>query len=87
MIGEQFSIQELIDKGIIVAHKDGNYGSNYPKKSEFDDHGVLFLTAKNLDDSGNIDFSSAQRLNEEKAKKLTFGYIKSGDVLYLTMPP
>ena len=75
------TIQELIDAGIITAHKDGNYGSMYPRQSEFGDTGVLFLTAKLVSDQGSIDFKNAPRLNSEKAEKLTFGYIESKDVL------
>lgn len=75
------TIQELIDEGIITAHKDGNYGSMYPRQSEFGDTGILFLTAKLISDQGFIDFRSAPRLSYEKAKKLTFGYIESRDVL------
>lgn len=75
------SIQSLIDDGVITAHKDGNYGAMYPRKSEFSDAGILFLTAKLVSDSGIIDFSSAPRLNYEKASSLPFGYIESEDVL------
>ena len=64
------TIQELIDDGIIAAHKDGNYGSMYPRQSEFGDTGVLFLTAKLVSDQGFIDFENAPRLNNEKAEKL-----------------
>ncbi|MEY4587942.1 MAG: hypothetical protein RL497_18 [Pseudomonadota bacterium] len=75
------TIGQLIKDGVIVAHKDGNHGSNYPRANEFGDTGVPFLSAKLLDDSGNIDFRCAPRLNIEKAKKITFGYIETDDVL------
>ena len=76
------SIEKLIEDGTITAHKDGNYGSNYPRKNEFGLDGVPLLTAKALNDSGgHIDFESAPRLNIEKANKLTYGFIESGDVL------
>ena len=75
------TIQSLIDDGVITAHKDGNYGSNYPRTDEFGDDGVPLLTAKLLDDGGRIDFASAPRLATEKANKLTYGFIESNDVL------
>lgn len=76
------SIGALIEGGTILAHKDGNYGSNYPRTNEFGPSGVPLLTAKALDDvGGRIDFDSAPRLNVEKAYKLTYGFIETGDVL------
>lgn len=75
------TIGQLIQDGVIIVHKDGNHGSNYPRANEFGENGVPFLSAKLLDDSGNIDFRGALRLNIEKAKKITFGYIETDDVL------
>ncbi|PKG36814.1 restriction endonuclease subunit S [Psychrobacter sp. Sarcosine-3u-12] len=75
------TIGELIESGVIVAHKDGNHGSNYPRSNEFGDEGVPFLTAKLVSDSGRIDFDNAPRLNLEKANKIKFGYVEEGDVL------
>lgn len=75
------AIQQLLDDGVIVAHKDGNYGSSYPRANEFGDTGVPFLTAKLLDDAGHIDFSSAPRLSQEKANQLAYGFIQANDVL------
>ena len=75
------TIESLIHQGAIIAHKDGNYGSYYPRTSEFSDKGVLFLTAKNVSDSGSIDFANVARLAEEKADTLTFGFVEANDVL------
>jgi len=75
------TIGELIDQGIIVAHKDGNYGSLYPRTTDFGETGTIFLTAKNVGDDGRIDFASAQRLNDDKASAFKFGWIKNNDVL------
>lgn len=58
------SIGELIREGTITVHKDGNHGSKYPRTSEFGTAGVPFLTAKLIDDSGNIDLHSAPHLKE-----------------------
>src|SRR6266480_6097243 len=63
------TIEELIASGAIVAHKDGNYGSNYPRVEEFGLDGVPFLTAKSLRD-GYVDIASAPRLADARADEL-----------------
>ena len=78
---QRVTIQSLIDNGTILAHKDGNYGSSYPRTSEFGEEGVPFLTAKVISDAGRIDFAEAPRLAEDKADQFTYGFIESGDVL------
>ena len=52
------TIEELIASGAIVEHKDGNYGSNYPRVEEFGAQGVPFLTAKSLR-GGYVDIAGA----------------------------
>ena len=82
MAGEdrRVSIEELIASGAIVAHKDGNYGSSYPRVEEFGTEGVPFLTAKSLRD-GYVDISGAPRLGDARADQLTFGFVQTDDVL------
>ena len=80
-IASRRSIQSLIDDGTICRHKDGNYGSSYPRTSEFGAVGVPLLTAKFVDDGGRIDIASAARLNRKKAETLTYGFIEADDVL------
>jgi len=77
----KISIGELIDKKHIIIHKDGNFGSDYPRKSDFSEEGVLFLGANLIDDNGFIDYEKAPKLNYEKAKKLKFGWVINNDVL------
>ena len=74
------TIESLIEAGIIVAHKDGNYGSNYPRAEEFGDEGVPFLTAKSLRE-GFVDIAGAPRLGEGRANDLKFGFVQADDVL------
>ena len=76
----EFTIQSLLDSGVIISHKDGNYGSNYPRVDEFGDTGVPFLTAKSLS-NGYVDIAGAPRLADERAKSLRFGFVETGDVL------
>lgn len=66
--------------GAIVGHKDGNYGSLYPRVDEFGSVGVPFLTAK-LISGGKIDIEEAPRLANERADALTFGFVQANDVL------
>ena len=76
----RFSIDELIKAGVIFAHKDGNFGSLYPRIDDFGDDGFPLLTAKVVN-CGRIDFGSAQKLKREKAARLPYGFIQAGDVL------
>lgn len=77
----RFTIGELIQNGTILVHKDGNHGAKYPRVSEFGNEGVPFLTAKLVDDSGNIDLDNVPRLSDKKANTFTFGFIETDDVL------
>ena len=76
----RFSIGDLIKAGVISAHKDGNFGSLYPRIEDFSDEGLPLLTAKVVN-GGRIDFGAAQKLKREKAARLPFGFIQAGDVL------
>ena len=78
---QELTIQELLDSGWLLLHKDGNHGSKYPKKSDFDLQGVPFLSAKDVKDDGSIDLTDIQYLKEAKAEKLQIGWVISGDVL------
>lgn len=74
------TIESLIASGTITAHKDGNYGSLYPRVEEFGANGVPFLTAKSLN-AGEIDIEGAPRLADERADALRFGFVQPNDVL------
>jgi type I restriction enzyme, S subunit len=80
-ISHESTIGELLDKKILVLHKDGNHGGQYPRKEEFREHGVPFLSARNLLDEGSIDLDDVQFLAESKANSLKIGWIEAGDVL------
>jgi type I restriction enzyme S subunit len=77
---ERHSIGDLIKAGVITAHKDGNFGSLYPRIEDFVDNGIPLLTAKVVN-AGRIDFEAAQKLSKETAARLTYGFIQAGDVL------
>ncbi|MCU7849151.1 MAG: restriction endonuclease subunit S [Candidatus Thiodiazotropha sp. (ex Lucinoma kastoroae)] len=76
------TITELLDKEYLFLHKDGNHGGNYPRKEEFGNKGIPFISAKDIsDDDGRIIQSGVKYLNETKARKLTIGWLEKGDVL------
>lgn len=77
----EYAIEDLISDGSILVHKDGNHGSNYPRKEEFSDYGVPFLSAKAIDENGQFIEGEIQYLSERKAQTLKIGWIESGDVL------
>lgn len=76
----RITIESLNASGAIIAHKDGNYGSLYPRVEDFGAEGVPFLTAKSLD-AGAIDIAGAPRLADERADSLRFGFVQQNDVL------
>lgn len=74
------SVDDCIRQGLLVDFVDGNHGALYPRKAEFGDDGITFITAKQIND-GVVDFESAPLLNHENAQKLQKGWAKGGDVL------
>lgn len=79
---EWVRIGELFQLEIILEHKDGNHGSNYPRSAEFVSSGVPFLTAKSITSDEQISENLLDYLSPKKAKSLSIGHIKKGDVLF-----
>lgn len=75
------SVGELLECGALLLHKDGNHGSMYPKADDFGGTGVPFLSAKAVTEDGQIVNELVENLKEEKASKLSVGWIRRGDVL------
>lgn len=75
------SIAELLDANVLLVHKDGNFGGNYPRKHEFGEEGIPFLSATHVADDGRLLTDDVPRLSEDKARTLPFGWIQDGDVL------
>jgi type I restriction enzyme S subunit len=71
---------QLQERGAILDIQDGNHGSNYPRKSEFAEEGVPFVTAHQIAD-GKVNISAAPKLPSERAARLRIGFAKAGDVL------
>lgn len=74
-------IDELIKDKVLLTHKDGNFGGSYPRKHEFGNDGIPFLTAKHVTVDGDLILNDVPMLNESKARTLPFGWIEAGDVL------
>ena len=64
------SIDRLLEDKVLLLHKDGNHGSNYPKKSDFGKNGIPFLTAKTISKTNKIDSDEIQYLSEEETRNL-----------------
>ena len=75
------SLQELSDMGYITYHLDGNHGGDYPRSEEFVNSGVPYIGA-NCIVNGEIDFSMAKHLTQERAGKLRKGIAQNDDVLF-----
>ncbi|TQI71432.1 type I restriction enzyme S subunit [Gramella sp. Hel_I_59] len=76
-----YSLQDLIDNNIILSHLDGNHGSLYPRKEEFIEKGVPYISA-NCIEGDSISFEKAKYLSNERAKKFKKGVAKNRDVLF-----
>jgi type I restriction enzyme S subunit len=75
------TIQELIDRNVIIGHLDGNHGELYPRSHEFTDYGVPYITANDFF-GRRVSFSNCKYLSEERARRFRKGVAKNGDVLF-----
>ncbi len=75
------SLQMLIESGDILYHLDGNHGGDYPRSEEFVSAGVPYIGA-NCIVNGEIDFTLAKYLTEERAGKIRKGIAQNEDVLF-----
>ena len=80
---ETMSIQEMIDRRLIVGHLDGNHGGLYPKAEEFSPNkeGIPYVSANDFM-NGSVDFSKCKRLPIERARLFKKGVAKDGDILF-----
>jgi type I restriction enzyme, S subunit len=62
---------------------DGNYSSKYPKKDEFLESGVPFISANNLR-GGKIIWENMKFISPQQHQSLKKGHLKTGDVLLVT---
>ena len=75
-----YTVQELIDAGMLDEPLDGNHGSIHPKASDYVSSGVPFIMANNLV-NGKVDYNNCVFISEKQASTLRKGFAKPGDVL------
>ncbi|WP_164104431.1 restriction endonuclease subunit S [Candidatus Laterigemmans baculatus] len=75
------TIGDLLERGALLLHKDGNHGSLYPRSEDFGEDGVPFLSAKSISDDGELISDLVERLKPEKASRLRLGWLQPDDVL------
>ncbi len=78
---ENVTLEALLGRGWIVSHLDGNHGGDYPRKDEFIQEGVPYISANCLDED-RIDMSRAKYLSPTRAALLRKGIAKHNDVLF-----
>lgn len=78
---ERIQLEELLSRGWIESHLDGNHGSDYPRKEEFVESGVPYIAARALR-GWEVDFSEAKYLTHERAATIRKGLAQDGDVLF-----
>ena len=77
---ESSHIGRYLIEGDLIDVKDGNHGTNHPKRDEFGIAGLPFITAAQL--AGNrLGTDTAPRLTGAPLAKLNVGFAKPGDVL------
>lgn len=75
------TLKAMLERGWIQSHLDGNHGSDYPRKEEFIEKGVPYISANCLVDE-MVDMSRAKYLSYSRAAKLRKGLAKNRDVLF-----
>lgn len=77
---QTFTVDQLIDFGILYRPIDGNHGSIHPKTSDFVESGIPFVMASDLKD-GQVDLDGCSFISEQQARRLAKGFSLPGDVL------
>ena len=77
---KEYSVQELIELGMLEEPMDGNHGSIHPKSSDYVKSGVPFIMANNLS-NGIVDYTNCAYISQQQANTLRKGFAHPGDVL------
>lgn len=75
-----YTVQQLIDMGMIEPPMDGNHGTLHPKASDYVSRGIPFIMANDLV-NGKVNYHSCAFINKAQAATLRKGFAKPGDVL------
>jgi type I restriction enzyme S subunit len=74
------SVAKSLRKGILEDVKDGNHGSNHPKKNEFSSEGLPFITS-NLVEGFKVDYRAAPKIKGKPLERIKVGFSYPGDVI------
>lgn len=75
-----YTVQQLIDMGMIEPPMDGNHGAIHPKASDYVSNGVPFIMANDLE-NGKVNYQGCAFITKAQAATLRKGFSKPGDVL------
>jgi type I restriction enzyme, S subunit len=78
---DRATLETLLDRGWIESHLDGNHGGDYPRKQEFINEGVPYISAKCLVND-RVNMACAKYLSPSRAALLRKGIAKDNDVLF-----
>lgn len=78
---ERITLEELLQRGWIESHLDGNHGSDYPRKEEFIAEGIPYISANCIEDD-RVDMTKSKFLSPERAALLRKGIARNNDVLF-----
>lgn len=78
---ENLTLQDLLERGWIESHLDGNHGSDYPRKEEFISEGVPYVSANCIVDD-HVEMARAKYLAPNRAALLRKGIARDRDVLF-----
>jgi type I restriction enzyme, S subunit len=76
------TIEEFKERKYIIEFQDGNHGELHPKKADFTSVGRPFITAKQIDDKGNLHLDECKRLPEDFCQTLRIGFTEPNDILF-----
>lgn len=79
--GDVLTLQEMMDSGLVISHLDGNHGSKYPRKEEFVEAGIAYISANCIVGS-EVDLAQAKFLTPERAAAIKKGVAQDGDVIF-----
>lgn len=75
-----FTVQELVNEGLLDEPLDGNHGELHPKTSDYVSSGVPFIMANDIL-NGRVNYSSCSFISEQQSKTLRKGFARFNDVL------
>lgn len=73
-------IGSLVEEGILAKPLDGNHGDVHPKRSDYEESGIPFVMASDIN-NGIVNTHSCKFISRKLADSLRKGFAKHGDVL------